>query len=128
MIDELIGKTFKFDFGDLKVKYTFDSSDRASFVVEAGGGMVADGHAETVDINLAEIRPSVFHVSWREQSGATVIHVEDYANGVVRSDVTLDGQLYNLVGKIEGPAPRTQKEDPFCRELSSRGRRGRRMA
>ena len=110
MIENLIGETVKFDFGELKVRFTFDSTEQATFVVENGAGMTKDGHTETVDIVLEEIRPSVFMVSWREATGATVTHIEDYANGVVHSNVTLDGKLYNLVGKIEGAAVKSQKD------------------
>lgn len=43
-----VGKTFMFDLGDLRVNYSFDAHDKASFVVENGAGLAPDGHTETV--------------------------------------------------------------------------------
>jgi len=98
-----IGKTFQFDFGDLRVRYSFDARDRASFVVENGAGLATDGHAETVAIELVEIRPGVFLNSSVEASGATVNHLEDFASGTVHSNVSIDGKLYRFSGTITEP-------------------------
>ncbi|MEU6784972.1 hypothetical protein ABZ912_37760 [Nonomuraea angiospora] len=64
--------------------------------VEEGGGLAPDGHAETVQLDLS---------SWTEAGGATVTHVEDFANGTLYSNVTVDGTLYNFVGTIEEAWP-----------------------
>jgi hypothetical protein len=100
MTVHLVGKSYKFDLGPLKVKFTFDSESQGSFVVEEGGGLAPDGHAETVALDLKEIRDGVYLNSWTEASGATVTHVEDFANATLYSNVTVDGTLYNLVGTI----------------------------
>ena len=53
---------------------------------------IAEGpyaRTETVAINVATIRPGVFLVSWVEASGATVVHVEDFAGAVLYSHATL---------------------------------------
>lgn len=100
MPTQLVGKRFTFDLGSLKVKFTFDSPSQGSFVVEEGGGLAPDGHAETVAIDLRKIRDGVYLNSWTEASGATVTHVEDFANATLYSNVTVDGTLYNLFGTI----------------------------
>jgi hypothetical protein len=100
MAIEMIGRTYHFDLDPLKIRYTFESDAEASFVVETGGGLAPDGHSETVAITLREIRDRVYLNSWTEASGATVSHVEDFANGVVYSNVTVDGKLYPFVGSI----------------------------
>ncbi|MEV0894044.1 nuclear transport factor 2 family protein [Promicromonospora sp. MEB111] len=100
MTAPMIGKTYTFDMGWLKVRFTFDSESKGSFVVEEGGGLTPNGHAETVALDLKEIRDGVFMNSWTEASGATVTHVEDFTNSTLYSNVTVDGTLYNFVGTI----------------------------
>ena len=100
MTSRLVGRSHKFDLGLLKVRFTFDSSSQGSFAVEEGGGLAPDGHAETVALDLRKIREGDYLNSWTEASGATVTHVEDFANATLYSNVTVDGTLYNLVGTI----------------------------
>ena len=95
-----VGKKFRFDLGDLRVNYSFDSADKASFVVENGAGLAPDGHTETVAIELTEIRPGVYLNSWVEASGATVSHLEDFETGTVHSNVSIDGQIHRFRGRI----------------------------
>jgi hypothetical protein len=83
MTVQLVGESYKFDLGPLKVKFTFDSESQRTFVVEEGGGLAPDGHAETVALDLKEIRDGVYLNSWTEASGATVTHVEDFANATL---------------------------------------------
>ncbi|MFF4894318.1 MoaF-related domain-containing protein [Micromonospora chersina] len=101
MTSQLMGRSYRFDLGDLKVRFTFDSPTQGSFVVVEGAGLAPDGHAETVVLDLREVREGVYLNSWTEASGATVTHVEDFVNGTVYSNVTVDGKLYNFVGTIK---------------------------
>lgn len=109
MTMQIIGKTYAFDMGPLKVRFTFDSQSQGSFVVEEGGGLAPDGHAESVTLDLKEIRDGVYLNSWTEASGATVTHVEDFVNAKLYSNVTVDGTLYNLVGTITELSPMSDK-------------------
>ncbi|MFD6189394.1 MULTISPECIES: hypothetical protein [unclassified Streptomyces] len=52
-------------------------------------------------LNLREIREGVYLNSWTEASGATVTHLEDFENGALYSNVTVDGKLYHFTGTIE---------------------------
>ncbi|NYJ03187.1 hypothetical protein HNR19_003885 [Nocardioides thalensis] len=97
----LENRTFHFDLGGLKVRYTFEPDDKATFVVTDGAGLAPDGHTETVAITATEIRPNVWLNAWREANGSTVTHVEDFEKGVLYSNVTVDGQLYTLTGTIK---------------------------
>ncbi|MEV1049048.1 hypothetical protein [Streptomyces sp. NPDC049916] len=101
MTHPLVGKTYKFELGQLKVRFTFDSPSQGSFVVEEGAGLAPDGHAETVKLDLRKLREGLYLNSWTEAGGATVTHVEDFANATVYSNVTVDGALYNFVGTIK---------------------------
>lgn len=53
---------------------------------------IAEGpHARTEEVKIAAtlIRPGIFLVSWVENSGATVVHVEDFAAEILHSHATL---------------------------------------
>lgn len=100
MTAAMVGRTYRFDLGALSIRYTFDSEQEATFVVDQGAGLAPDGHTETVRIELTELRDGLYLNSWTEASGATVSHVEDFANGVVYSNVTVDGRLHPFVGTI----------------------------
>ncbi|MFI8528039.1 MoaF-related domain-containing protein [Promicromonospora sukumoe] len=96
----MLGRTYRFDTGWLRVRFTFDSASQGRFVVEEGGGLTPNGHAETVDIDLREIRDGLYLNSWTERCGVTVTHVADFVNATLCSNVTVDGTLYNFVGTI----------------------------
>src|SRR3712207_3950857 len=101
MAAQLVGRTFAANLGRLQARLTYESDTRMTFVVTSGAGMTTDGHSETVDVEIVEIRPQLYLVSWREAGGATVVHLEDLTNSTVHSTVTLDGQLYRLSGTFE---------------------------
>ncbi len=65
---------------------------------------VADGpyaRTETVACVATAIRPGVFLVSWVEASGATVVHVEDFARSMLYSHATLlDGSFLRMEAPI----------------------------
>ncbi|KOG74274.1 MULTISPECIES: MoaF-related domain-containing protein [Streptomyces] len=90
------------DLGPLTLEENFESGERMTFTVVAGGGMVPDGYVETVAITAVEIRPDVFLTSWTEESGANIVHLEDFERGVVHSRITLpDGTPLALTGTIK---------------------------
>jgi len=65
---------------------------------------IAEGpyaRTETVKIVTTLIRPGVFIVSWVEAGGATVVHVEDFAQGALYSHATLpDGTFLRMQAPI----------------------------
>src|SRR5882757_3427611 len=85
MTQQLIGRTFVADLGPLQTRLTFNAAGTLTFVVTKGAGLAPDGHTETVDVQVSELRPDLYLASWREASGATVTHVEDLANSVLHS-------------------------------------------
>ena len=101
MSEQLTGRTLVADLGPLQTRLTYDSAQRMTFIVTRGAGLAPNGHTETVDIEIAELRPELFLVSWREASGATVTHVEDLATSALHSVVTIDGRLTRLTGTIK---------------------------
>lgn len=99
--EQMTNRSFFVDLGQLTLEMRFESDDRMTFTVVKGGDLVPDGHTETVAITSAEIRPQVFLTSWKEESGATITHLEDIERGQVHSRITLpDGTPLALTGTI----------------------------
>jgi hypothetical protein len=100
--ERLINRRYFVDLGRLTLEENFESAERMTFTVVAGGGMVPDGYVETVATTAVEIRPDVFLISWKEESGANITHLEDFEHGVVHSRITLpDGTPLALTGTIK---------------------------
>ncbi|MHA3789993.1 MoaF-related domain-containing protein [Flavobacterium hauense] len=100
MENSLTGNTYKMETDFLKVRLFFESDNSMIFTI-LDGELTAIGYTEKVETTIAEIRPNVFMVAWKEISGATVTHVEDHQNGIVYSNATLpDGSFYTMKGTI----------------------------
>ncbi|WP_108423252.1 MoaF-related domain-containing protein [Flagellimonas amoyensis] len=101
MGNKLTGKRFQMDVGVLKTELDFESDNTMTFKVLEGGALQTKGYSERVETTIAEIRPQVYMVAWKEVSGATVTHVEDHENEIVYSNATLpDGSFYTMTGTI----------------------------
>ncbi|MDR6968107.1 phenolic acid decarboxylase [Flavobacterium arsenatis] len=101
MKNKLIGNRFIMDVGVLKTELYFETDESMVFTVIEGGSLTKKGHTEKVETTIAEIRPDVYMVAWKENSGATVTHVEDHENGIIYSNATLpDGSFYTMKGTI----------------------------
>ena len=101
MKNNLTGKTYMMETDFLKVKLFFESDNSLVFTI-LDGELTAIRHTEKVETTIAEIRPKVYMVAWKEISGATVTHVEDHENGIVYSNATLpDGNFYTMRGTIQ---------------------------
>lgn len=101
MKNKLIGNSFIMDVGVLKTELYFESDNAMVFKILDGGSLQKKGYSERVQTVIAEIRPEVYMVAWKEASGATVTHVEDHKNGIIYSNATLqDGSFYTMTGTI----------------------------
>lgn len=101
MKNSLTGNRYLADLGAFKAELHFESGESLTFKIVEGGGPGEPGHTETVQITLAEIRPQVYMVAWKEETGATVTHIEDHENGILFSNATLaDGSFYPMKGTI----------------------------
>lgn len=102
MENTLIGNTYRMNVGVLETELFFETSDSMIFTVIEGGELTENGYSERVHITIVQIRPHVYMVAWKENSGATVIHVEDHENGIIYSNATLaDGSFYKMKGTIQ---------------------------
>lgn len=101
MKNNLTGNRYIMDVGVLKTELYFETDESMVFTIMEGGGLTKNGYSESVVTTIAEIRPQVYMVAWKEKSGATVTHVEDHGNGVIYSNATLpDGSFYTMKGTI----------------------------
>ena len=96
---QVVGRTFKADFGAPMVfQLDFHSATEMTYAPIVGDGL---GPSETVAITMVEIRPNVYMVYWKEESKTTVVHVEDFENGVVHTNITPDQDTFwNLSGTL----------------------------
>lgn len=92
-----VGLVFDVSFKEFSVRLSVLAADRLRFEI-------ADGpfaRSEEVAIVATPIRPGLFLVSWIEHSGATVVHVEDFASGQLHSQATLpDGTFLRMAGPL----------------------------
>jgi hypothetical protein len=51
-------------------------------------------HPETVQIAVTPIRPEIFLICWQEADKTTVVHVEDFENGIVYTNITQRGGAF----------------------------------
>jgi hypothetical protein len=95
---EIIGNWFKADFGQMAFQLHFESATQMTFAQILPNQL---GVPETVQTNMVEVRPNVYMVYWKEKSGITVTHVEDFQNEVVYTNITSpDNNFINLKGTL----------------------------
>lgn len=95
---QVIGNKFKVNFGDYSFQLHFESETQMTWKALTDKGF---GDYETVNITKVEIRPNVYMIYWKEKSGTTVTHVEDFENGVVYTNITApDHSFLNLKGTL----------------------------
>ena len=95
---QIIGKKFQANFGDFAFELNFESETQLTWRALSNQGF---GDAETVSITKTAIRPNVYMVYWKEKSGTTVTHLEDFENGIVYTNITdPDNHFINLKGTL----------------------------
>jgi len=80
-----VGHVYEANFGSW-VHYLHFKSETVMTLTNIEGPY--SGTAETVQISVTLIRPGIFMISWQEADRTTVVHVEDYENGIVHTNVT----------------------------------------
>lgn len=95
---EVIGNRFKADFGQMAFQLHFESATQMTFAPITPEGL---GEFETVHPTMVEVRPNVYMVYWKEKSGTTVTHLEDFENETVYTNITTPNHnSTNLKGKL----------------------------
>lgn len=95
-----VGHVYEANFGgDYVYRLRFDSDASLTFTGLAGA---SKDFTETVPITVTRIRPGLFMVTWQESSLATVVHVEDFEQGVVYTNVTMpDHSFASYMGTLK---------------------------
>lgn len=90
-----IGKSYNVDFGTQKFRLDFVSATEMTFTSPDGK------NTQTVPITVTRISPTVFMVYWSRRAGQHVVHIEDFGNGVVYSNIFMpDGTAQRLKGTL----------------------------
>jgi hypothetical protein len=80
-----VGHVYEAHFGSW-VHHLHFASETVMTLTTAEGPF--KGISETVQIAVTPIRPGVFLTCWQEANKTTVVHVEDFENGIVHTNIT----------------------------------------
>ncbi|MGE5382268.1 MAG: MoaF-related domain-containing protein [Omnitrophica WOR_2 bacterium] len=90
-----VGHVYEVDFSVFRANLYFESETKMTYTRPDGG-------SQTVKTTVTKIRPGVYMVYWQEADKSTVVHVEDYENGIVYTNITQnDMQFDNLKGTLK---------------------------
>jgi len=93
---ELTGKAVAVDFGMAKATLHFDSETSLQFRITEKDGQQTDIR-ETVQPSIRQLRPELFLLSWKEESGTIVTQVHDYEQGKIHSVWSKPGGVHSQV-------------------------------
>jgi phenolic acid decarboxylase len=84
------GHVFEVNFGgDYVFNLDFKSDTQMTYTGQVGAFV---GVVDTVAITAVKIRPGVYMIYWTESDQTEIVHVEDYDNGVVYTNITPPGK------------------------------------
>jgi len=89
-----VGHTYEVDFGGgnaFSIEFKSDAEMVFTKRAEPNKGLV-----ETVRFTHKVIRPDVFLIYWQEADKTTVVHVEDFGQGMIYTNITSpNGTFFN---------------------------------
>ena len=80
-----VGHVYEANFGSWVHHLHFESETVMTLTTAEGP---FKGTSETVQISVTLIRPGVFMICWQEADKTTVVHIDDFENGIVHTRVT----------------------------------------
>jgi hypothetical protein len=84
-----VGHRYLVDFQAFRVELYFASETSLTYTGIRQDG--SHGASETVAITVEPIRDQLFLVTWQEGDKTTVVHLEDYKNNVIITNITGPG-------------------------------------
>ncbi len=97
---KLIGKKFAVDFG-AKAELHITSQDSMTFHITEIDGKPMD-ETETVAMELTELRPKLFMLTWKEKNGNTVTQIQDHREEAVYMNWTFPtGEFKHAKGSLK---------------------------
>src|SRR5260370_5973544 len=117
------GNKYLVDFVEFKVVLSFTSATSLTYVVQNPDG--STGQTETVIIKTEHIGRDLFLVTWQEGDSTTVVHVEDYGNKKMITNITNPGNRFEqhhgsfVQLSADGEGPPTYVDDimPLFRSM-----------
>jgi hypothetical protein len=95
-----IGHRYLVDFGAFRVELYFASETSLTYTGIKPDG--SHGGSETVTINVEPIRDGLFLVTWQESDKTTVVHLEDYKNMTITTNITgPDSSFQSFHGRMK---------------------------
>jgi nitrite reductase/ring-hydroxylating ferredoxin subunit len=86
------GHKYLVDFGAFVVELFFESADTLTYTGVHRDG--SRGSSETVKIEATYLRDSLFMVTWQEADKTTVVHIEDYDQYMIYTNITNPDQTF----------------------------------
>jgi len=80
------GHRYLVDFQAFRVELFFHSESSLTYTGIKPDG--SHGESETVHICVEPIRDELFLVTWQERDKTTVVHLEDYKNNTIITNIT----------------------------------------
>ena len=110
-----VGHKYKVDFsGDLgafSVQLDFHSETSMTYTGYNSDGSLSQDptDTETVVITVKPLRDQQFLVTWQETEGDTVVHIEDYLNNTIFTNITQPGKdlTHPKFTQFSGPMKQT---------------------
>ena len=90
-----------------KVQLHFHSLTSLTYTGVRPDGTLS-ANSETVDIAVQPIRDMLFLVTWKEGSGTTVVHLEDYKDNRITTNITSPTNDPNKPSFLKLSGPMTQ--------------------
>lgn len=84
-----VGHVYEARFGELAYHLDFKSDGKTMTFTSVGNATPVADPVVTVEYTATEVAPGVFMVYWREPDGSTVVHVEDFNQNKVFTNITL---------------------------------------
>lgn len=98
------GSKFNFHFGENAIYQLYFIDEKHLDVTVIKDFNYPSGTLNHFDIQMTEIRPKVYMVTWVEpDTKNTVTHLQDYENNIAYTNITdiASKRFYNLKGTIE---------------------------
>ncbi|MEO5598661.1 MAG: hypothetical protein ABIQ66_08575 [Novosphingobium sp.] len=97
MAFEFVGKTYRFDYDGFVAEDHF-SQDEVHF--EVVGGPIT-GLRGSARYTAREVAKGIYAISWQEADGSTVVHVDNFTDGVSLSYFTdASSNFYQMHGTL----------------------------
>lgn len=88
-----VGHRYLVNFVAFRVVLFFESETSLTYT-----GINPDGthrESETVTISIEAIRDGLFLVTWQESDSTTVVHLEDYKENTIITNITEPGNIFS---------------------------------